>query len=98
VEAFHEIGDRFHEAGSAIGLGDAQLDAGDPAAARTSWEQALAILESIPHQDAAQARSRLAQLIPAEPEGPADRAMSSAAPASPPAPGPAAPAAGLASA
>ena len=67
VEAFHEIGDRFHEAGSRIGLGDAQLHAGDPAAARTSWEQALAILESIPHQDAGQARARLNQLAQAGP-------------------------------
>ena len=49
--------------GSHIGLGDAQLHAGDPASARKNWEQALAILESIPHQDAEQARARLNQLV-----------------------------------
>ena len=64
VEAFHEIGDRYHEAGSHIGLGDAQLHADDPVAARKSWEQALAILESIPHPDAEQARERLRSLGP----------------------------------
>jgi predicted negative regulator of RcsB-dependent stress response len=71
VEIYHEIGDRFHEAGSDIGLGDAQLHAGDPAAARKNWEQALAILESIPHPDAEQARTRLNQLISAD-ESPAE--------------------------
>jgi tetratricopeptide (TPR) repeat protein len=77
VEIYHEIGDRFHEAGSHIGLGDAQLHAGDPAAARKNWELALAILESIPHPDAGQARTRLNQLVRAD-ESPAEP---SAAPA-----------------
>jgi DNA-binding SARP family transcriptional activator/Tfp pilus assembly protein PilF len=69
VEAFHEIGDRYHEAGSHIGLGDAQLHAADPMAARKSWEQALAILESIPHPDAEQARERLRSLGPGDGPG-----------------------------
>ena len=85
MEIYHEIGDRFHEAGSHIGLGDAQLHAGDPAAARKNWEQALAILESIPHQDAEQARARLNQLVAAPSVRPADTpagpSTSSAAPA-----------------
>ncbi len=67
VEIYHEIGDQYHEAGSHIGLGDAQHHAGDPAAARKNWEQALAILESIPHQDAEQARVRLNQVGPEDP-------------------------------
>ena len=62
VDIYHEIGDRYHEAGSYIGLGDAQLRAVGLAAARASWEQALAILESIPHEDAEEARRRLAEL------------------------------------
>ena len=82
VEIYHEIGDRFHEAGSHIGLGDAQLHAGDPASARKNWEQALAILESIPHQDAEQARARLNQLVSSHSVLPEDtQAGSSAAPA-----------------
>jgi DNA-binding SARP family transcriptional activator/Tfp pilus assembly protein PilF len=62
VDIFTEIGDRYHEAGSYLGLGDAQLEAVGPAAARASWRRALAILESIPHEDADQARGRLASL------------------------------------
>ena len=62
VDIYYEIGDRYHEAGSHIGLGDAKLHAGDPAAARKHWEQALDIFESIPHQDAGQARARLSNL------------------------------------
>jgi DNA-binding SARP family transcriptional activator len=62
TEIYREIGDRYHEAGSYLGLGDAQREAVGPAAARASWQQALDILESIPHEDAGQARDRLASL------------------------------------
>jgi DNA-binding SARP family transcriptional activator len=62
TEIYREIGDRYHEAGSYLGLGDAQREAVGPVAARESWQQALDILESIPHEDADQARSRLASL------------------------------------
>ncbi|HXP55365.1 MAG TPA: BTAD domain-containing putative transcriptional regulator, partial [Streptosporangiaceae bacterium] len=62
TEIYREIGDRYHEAGSYLGLGDAQREAIGPAAARQSWQQALDILESIPHEDAGQARDRLASL------------------------------------
>ncbi|HEY0718988.1 MAG TPA: BTAD domain-containing putative transcriptional regulator [Streptosporangiaceae bacterium] len=62
VEIYREIGDRYHEAGSYTGLGDALLHAVGPAAARENWEQALAILESIPHDDAETVRQRLAGL------------------------------------
>jgi hypothetical protein len=62
VDIYQEIGDRFHEAGSYIGLGDAQLHAVGSAAARESWDQALAILESIPHEDAGLVRQRIAEL------------------------------------
>jgi DNA-binding SARP family transcriptional activator len=62
VDIYSEIGDRFHEAGSYIGLGDAQLHAVGPDAARESWDQALAILEAIPHEDAELVRRRLAEL------------------------------------
>jgi DNA-binding SARP family transcriptional activator len=62
TEIYREIGDRYHEAGSYLGLGDAQREAVGPAAARASWQQALDILESIPHEDASQARDRLGSL------------------------------------
>jgi DNA-binding SARP family transcriptional activator len=64
TEIYREIGDRYHEAGSYLGLGDAQREAVGPAAARASWQQALDILESIPHEDASQARDRLGSLPP----------------------------------
>jgi DNA-binding SARP family transcriptional activator len=62
TEIYREIGDRYHEAGSYLGLGDAQREAVGPAAARASWQQALDILEAIPHEDAGQARDRLASV------------------------------------
>jgi tetratricopeptide (TPR) repeat protein len=40
-------------------LGDAQQAAGDAAAARRSWQQALTILEDLAHPDAAGLRRRL---------------------------------------
>jgi DNA-binding SARP family transcriptional activator len=62
VDVYHEIGDRYHEAGALIGLGDTQLDMADGPAARDCWQRALTILDSMPHQDAEQARARLRDL------------------------------------
>jgi len=44
------------------GLGDAQLAAGDTAAARDSWQQALAVLNDLPNADDQPVKARLAQL------------------------------------
>jgi DNA-binding SARP family transcriptional activator/Tfp pilus assembly protein PilF len=62
VDIYREIGDRYHEAGALIGLGDAQLDMGEAPTARGSWQRALTLLDSMPHQDAEQARNRLRDL------------------------------------
>ena len=40
-------------------LGDAHQAAGDGAAARRAWQQALALLEDLGHLDAEKLRSRL---------------------------------------
>jgi DNA-binding SARP family transcriptional activator len=59
VELFHELGARFYEANSLTALGDALHAAGDCRAARTSWQQALAILDQLTHPDAEAVRARL---------------------------------------
>ena len=43
-------------------LADTLLAAGDPDAARRTWEQALAILDDLHHPDAADVRAKLRQL------------------------------------
>ena len=51
-----DIGDPEGEASSLIRLGDTQLAAGQPARARLSWEQALALLTRIPGADTSDVR------------------------------------------
>jgi len=63
---YRDIGDPQMESYSLIHLGDAQLAAGQPAAARYSWEQALAALSKVPGGDTRQVSARLAKLAVAD--------------------------------
>jgi tetratricopeptide (TPR) repeat protein len=63
VELFRKIGDRYGEAIGIRALGDAHDASGDPAAARTAWQQALNILDRLGHPDAAAVRARIASVI-----------------------------------
>jgi DNA-binding SARP family transcriptional activator len=65
LDIYRNIGDIEGESTALIGLGDAQLAAGRPAAARHSWELALAGLSTIPGMDGGHVRGRLAQLAAA---------------------------------
>jgi len=59
---YRNIGDPNGESGSLTRLGDAQLAAGLPTAARQSWEQALTLQSGLPDVDSRPVRGRLAQL------------------------------------
>jgi DNA-binding SARP family transcriptional activator len=59
VAMYRILGDPHSEAGSLLRLGDIRLASGDLAAARCSWEQALALLDQVPGADASEARRRL---------------------------------------
>jgi DNA-binding SARP family transcriptional activator/tetratricopeptide (TPR) repeat protein len=56
---FHGLGDRYHEADIATHLGDTQYAAGDDAAARRSWTEALSLLDELGHPAADTVRARL---------------------------------------
>ena len=56
---YQQLGDPQGEATSWLHLGDVQLAAGQPDAARRSWEQALALLARIPGADTGEASGRL---------------------------------------
>ncbi|WP_377252840.1 AfsR/SARP family transcriptional regulator [Phytohabitans kaempferiae] len=62
VERCREFGNRHMEALKLIHLGEAHQAAGDDEATRTSWRQALAILDEVGHRDADDLRSRLGSL------------------------------------
>jgi tetratricopeptide (TPR) repeat protein len=62
VAISRELGDLPNLASTLEGLRDAQLAAGDLAAARSSWQQALKILDSLPPQDAQEVRSMLSRV------------------------------------
>jgi len=57
-----DLGDRYEEAGTLTHLGDTQLAAGNPDAARNSWQHALTILQQLDHPDADAVRTRLHHL------------------------------------
>jgi DNA-binding SARP family transcriptional activator len=59
VSLFREIGNRFELAATLSNLGDACRDAGQPAAARDAWQQALAILDDLHHPDVVGIRAKL---------------------------------------
>jgi DNA-binding SARP family transcriptional activator/tetratricopeptide (TPR) repeat protein len=63
---YRDIGEPQSEAYSLIHLGDTQLAARQPAAARYSWEQALAALSKVPGGDTRQVSARLAKLAVAD--------------------------------
>ncbi|TPQ21363.1 AfsR/SARP family transcriptional regulator [Streptomyces sporangiiformans] len=62
LDTHADIGNRSGEAHTLGNLGDVYLAAGDPDAARTNWQQALAILEKVDHPDAEEIRERLRRL------------------------------------
>jgi len=49
-------------------LGDAHRAAGNPAQARTAWEEALTILDTLQHPDADQIRAKLKELSASRPD------------------------------
>ena len=59
LEMFQVLGDPQGEATSRLHLGDVQLAAGQPDAARRSWERALTLLAQIPGADTGEASGRL---------------------------------------
>jgi DNA-binding SARP family transcriptional activator len=67
LDIYRNIGDIEGESTALTGLGDVQLAAGRPAAARHSWELALAGLSKIPGMDCGPVRDRLAQLAAGTP-------------------------------
>ncbi|MFC4464656.1 BTAD domain-containing putative transcriptional regulator [Streptomyces xiangluensis] len=62
LDTHADIGNRWGEAHTLGNLGDVYLAADDPDAARTNWQQALAILEKVDHPDAEEIRGRLRRL------------------------------------
>jgi DNA-binding SARP family transcriptional activator len=59
VHIFHDIGAPFNQAKGLTRLGDTCRAAGDQAAARGAWEQALSLLSDLHHPAAAQVRAKL---------------------------------------
>jgi DNA-binding SARP family transcriptional activator/Tfp pilus assembly protein PilF len=59
LEKFQVLGDPQGEATSWLHLGDVRLAAGQPDAARRSWERALTLLAQIPGADTGEASGRL---------------------------------------
>jgi len=53
------IGDRYNSASTFIRLGDVHRDAGDRAAARDAWRQALVIIDEMHHPDGDEVRVKL---------------------------------------
>ncbi|MER5339360.1 BTAD domain-containing putative transcriptional regulator [Streptomyces mirabilis] len=76
VEYYHEalkthrdLGNRRGEGYTLGNLGDAELAAGEPQAARVSWEQALAIFTEFGHPDTDEIREKLGRLEERPPDG-----------------------------
>jgi DNA-binding SARP family transcriptional activator/tetratricopeptide (TPR) repeat protein len=62
LATFRERGDHYREAGALTELGDTCRAGNDSEGARTSWQQALTLFESLHHADAAGLRTKLAHL------------------------------------
>jgi DNA-binding SARP family transcriptional activator/tetratricopeptide (TPR) repeat protein len=62
VGLYHDLGDRYNEAATLVNLGDTQLALADRDGARSTWQQALAILDRLDHPDADQVVARLRRL------------------------------------
>jgi tetratricopeptide (TPR) repeat protein len=59
VHAERILGDRYNEADVLSRLGDSLQAGGEPLAARTAWQQALAILDELGHTDSAHLYAKL---------------------------------------
>ena len=66
LKLYRELGERFREAETLDHLGDTQLAAGEPDAARQTWQHSLSILDMLGHASADQVRAKLAD-TPARP-------------------------------
>ncbi|HEU5331576.1 MAG TPA: BTAD domain-containing putative transcriptional regulator [Actinocrinis sp.] len=62
---YRDLSDAYLVADTLIHLGDAHWAAETYAAARSTWQEALTILDSLAHPDAQEARSRLRRTVPA---------------------------------
>jgi DNA-binding SARP family transcriptional activator/tetratricopeptide (TPR) repeat protein len=62
VDLYRLIGDPDGETRALLSLGDTQVIAGLPAAARRSWDQALAVASRVPGADTSQVTGRIARL------------------------------------
>jgi hypothetical protein len=62
IDIYRELGARYNEAESLNQLGNVHHASGSQDAARTAWQQALTIMESLRHDDAAELRSKLERL------------------------------------
>ena len=71
-----DVGNRWGEGHTLGNLGDVQLAAGEPEAARDSWQRALAIFVEFDHPDAAKIRERLGRPADAPPDAGARAAAS----------------------
>ena len=60
LSIFRELGDRIEEARTLSNLGDTHQAAGQLAAARQAWRQALAIFDDLDDADADTVRAKLA--------------------------------------
>ena len=67
VALFRESGHRYQQAATLTRLGDSYRSTGDGRQAADCWQQALVILDSLGHPDAAAMRGRLG-LVQAEPQ------------------------------
>ncbi len=67
LDLCRQISDTNHEADALLCLGDAYQAAGDQDAARSAWQQALAIIDDLHRPDAGQVRARLLNPPPADP-------------------------------
>jgi tetratricopeptide (TPR) repeat protein len=65
IALYRDVRDRAFEADTLKHLGDTQHAAGDPAAARASWQEALDTFTEIGHQDAETLRNKLDCFRPA---------------------------------
>jgi DNA-binding SARP family transcriptional activator/tetratricopeptide (TPR) repeat protein len=76
LDLYRNIGDPNGEGTCLLHIGDAQLAAGLPAAAKCSWEQALAVQSGLPGVDSRPVRGRLAQIATAGTSAGAEPAVS----------------------
>ncbi|MEV6134273.1 BTAD domain-containing putative transcriptional regulator [Streptomyces violaceusniger] len=79
LEVLREVGNSWGEGDALDHLGDVLLDAGRPLAARTRWQQALALFEESGRPEAEAVRGKLRRLDAREPDpdpNPASRAES----------------------